>query len=107
LVTLSTGAVTVTVGVGVTVTDDDVPPPDNVSGMVTGVPFAEVTFPVTVIVGKLAPAASESLRVQVVELRVQVHPVPEMAVTVKPVGGPTTVTVPLVAPLPVFETVIV
>jgi len=94
-------------GVGVTVTDDDVPPPDNVTGIVTGVPLVEVTFPVTVIGGKLAPAASASLRVQVVEARVHVHPVPEIAVTVKPVGGSATVTVPLVAALPVFETVIV
>ena len=66
-----------------------------------------IRFPVTVIGGKLAPAASASLRVQVVEARVHVHPVPEIAVTVKPVGGSATVTVPLVAALPVFETVIV
>jgi len=97
----------VTVGVGVTVTGEDIPPPDTVTGIVTGVPFADVTFPVTVIAGKLAPAASESLRVQVVEASVHVHPVPEIAVTVNPVGGSATVTVPVVAPLPVFETVMV
>ena len=107
MVRLRAGAATVTVGVGVTVTGDDVPPPDKVTGIVTGVPFADVTFPVTVIAGKLCPARSASLRVQMVVVRVHVHPVPEIAVTVKPVGGSVTVTVPLVGPLPVFETVMV
>ena len=104
---LKAGAATVTVGVGVTVTGDEIPPPDNVTGIVTGVPFAAVMFPVTVITEKLCPAASASLRVQVVVARVHVHPVPEIAVTVKPIGGSAAVTVPLVAPFPVFDTVIV
>lgn len=107
MVMLSAGAATVTVGVGVTVTGDDIPPPDMVTGIVTGVPFADVTFPVTVIAGKLRPTPSASLLVQVTDERLQVHPAPEIAATVKPVGGSTTVTVPLVAPLPVFETVMV
>jgi len=76
--------------------------------MVTGVPLAAVTLPVTVIGGKLCPAASESLRVHVGVAGVHApHPGPEMAVMVKPVGGSATVTVPLVAPLPVLETVMV
>ena len=95
------------VGVGVTVTDDDVPPPDKVIGMLTGVPLGEVTLPVTLIGEKLEPAASESLRVQVTVAKTHVHPFPEMPETAKPVGGSDTVTVPLVAPLPVSETVIV
>jgi hypothetical protein len=100
---VSAGAATVTDAVDVTV--DDTPPPDRLIGILTGVPFTAVTFPVTVMGGKLDPAASASLRVQVIEDRVHVQPVPAMAVTVKPVGGSTTVTVPFVAALPVFETV--
>jgi hypothetical protein len=105
LVMVSAGAATVTVGVEVTV--DGMPPPDTLSGMDTEVPFAPVTSPTTVMGGKLEPAASESLRVQVNVASTHVQPVPEIVLTVKPVGGSTTVTVPLVAAVPVFETVIV
>jgi hypothetical protein len=100
------GAVTATLGVGVTFTVG-APPPVSVSGMVTGVPLAELTFPVTVIVGKLCPAPTEMLYVQVVVARVHVQFVPLIAVTLKPVGGSATVTVPLVAALPVLDTMIV
>jgi len=57
------GAATVTVGVGFAVAGADVPPPETVTGIVSGVPLAAVTLPVTVIAGKLWPAARESLRV--------------------------------------------
>jgi hypothetical protein len=53
---LRIGAATVTVGV--LFTGADVPPPDTFSAMLTGVPFADVTFPVTVIGGKACPAAT-------------------------------------------------
>src|SRR5260370_757511 len=50
------------------------------------------------------PAASASLRVQVEVLHI--HPVPAIPVTVKPVGAVSViVTVPVVAELPVLETV--
>jgi hypothetical protein len=54
---LSIGAATVTVGVEFT--DADVPPPDKFRAILTGVPFADVTFPVTLIGGKACPAATE------------------------------------------------
>jgi hypothetical protein len=54
---LRLGAATVTMGV--LFTGADVPPPERLSAMLTGVPFAEVTFPVTVIGGKACPAATE------------------------------------------------
>jgi hypothetical protein len=57
LAILRTGAATVTVGV--LFAGADVPPPDTLSAMLTGVPFAEVTFPITVIGGKVCPAATE------------------------------------------------
>ena|SRR6185312_12347449 len=94
-----------TVIVGVDVTGVEMPPPETFRGMLTGVPFEAVTFPVTVIGGKLWPAESASVRVHVPDDTVQVQPVPAMAVMVKPVGGSATVTVPLVAALPVLETV--
>src|ERR1051325_1632332 len=100
---VSVGAATMTEGVVFTAAD--VPAPDTLSGIVTGVPFVAVTLPVTVIGGKLWPAASASLRVHVVVDSVQDQPVPLIAVPVNPVGGSTSVTVPLVAALPVFVTV--
>jgi hypothetical protein len=76
--------------------------------MLTGVPLAAGTFPVPVIGGKLCPAPTELLYVQVVVANVHVHVAPPLiAVTVKPVGGSATVTVPLVAAVPVLDTVIV
>lgn len=101
------GGFTDSVGVGVTVTGDDMPPPEMFTGMVICVPPAAVTFPVTVMTGKLALAASESLRVHVSDERAHVQPVPEMPVTVKPVGGSETVTAPLVAAFPALETAMV
>jgi hypothetical protein len=99
---LRTGAATVIVGV--LFTGVDVPPPDTVSAMLIGVPFADVTFPVTVMGGNGCPAATELLYVQVVVDNVHVQFVPEIAVTVNPVGGSTKVTVPVVAPVPLLVT---
>jgi hypothetical protein len=103
---LSATAATLTVGVGVTFTAA-APPPERLSGMLTGVPLADVTFPVTVVGGKLCPAPTVLLYVQVVVGNVQVQLVPLMAVTVKPVGGSTTITIPVVAAVPLLDTVIV
>jgi hypothetical protein len=50
-----------TVMVGVVFTGADIPPPDTLSAMLIGVPFADVTFPVTVIGGKACPEAAELL----------------------------------------------
>jgi hypothetical protein len=100
------GAATARLGVGATFTVV-APPPERVSGVETGVPLAAVTFPVTVIFVKLCPAAKGLPFVQVVVAKVHVHSGPSIAVTVKPVGGSTTVTVPLVAAVPVLDTVIV
>jgi hypothetical protein len=100
------GATTATLGVGLTFTVD-APPPERISGIVTGVPFADVTFPVTVIVVKLCPGAKELPFVQVVVAKLHAHNGPLIPVTMKPVGGSATVTVPLVAAVPVLDTVIV
>lgn len=93
---------------GVGVIEVEVPLNDMVTGMDTA-PLVDVTVPVTVIGGKLCPAPSEALVVQVsaVALRVQVQPLPVMEAMVNPVGGSVTVTVPLLAPVPALETVIV
>jgi hypothetical protein len=106
---VNTGAATVTLGVGETVTVEDIPPPERLTGIDTGVPLLAVTVPVTVIAGKLCPVASESLRVQLVAVAVTVHvqPLPVMVAIVNPTGGSVTVTAPLVAAVPVFDTVIV
>ena len=54
------------------------------------------------------PAAKTSERVHCSGLSVQLHPVPLMAVAVKPVGSVSvTVTAPLVEALPLLVTVIV
>ena len=103
---LSATPATVTVGVGVTFTAA-APPPETLSGMLTGVPLGDVTFPVTVIVVKLCAAAKELLFVQVIVANVHDHNSPPIWVGVKPVGGSTTVTVPLVVAVPVLDTVIV
>jgi hypothetical protein len=75
--------------------------------MVTAVPLAVVTFPVTVIIAKLCPAPKELLFVQVAVATAHVHNGPAIPVTVKPIGGSATVTVPVVAALPELDTVIV
>jgi hypothetical protein len=83
------------------------PPPAMVRGTLTVWPRPPVTFPVTVMGGKLAPAATTAELWQVNVANVQVQPVPVMLVAVKLVGGSVTVTVPLVGPaLAAFETVI-
>src|SRR5262249_9775459 len=66
------------------------------------------TFTVRVIGAKLAPAASDADCVQVNVASAQHHPLPLIAVAVRPAGRvSTTVTVPDVAPGPLFVTVIV
>ena len=72
-------------------------PPDTLTWFVRLEGAVEATLTVTVMAGKLAPAPSRSLRVHVfVE---QVHPVPVMETSVRPVGMVSvTVTVPLLTP---------
>src|SRR5207249_546778 len=66
------------------------------------------TFTVTVMTGSLAPAASASLREQVLPGEGQVQPVPAIETSVSPEGTVSvTVIVPLVGALPVFDTVTV
>src|SRR5436189_19161 len=62
------------------------PPPDTEAELVTLAAALLATFTVKVIAGKLAPAASASLRVQVKVPSTQVHPLPAMAVAVRPAG---------------------
>jgi hypothetical protein len=74
--------------------------------MLTACPFFAVTFPVTVIDGKLSPAPTELLYVQITDATVHDQFMPTIEITVKPVGGSATVTVPFVAAAPVFVTLI-
>ena len=72
-------------------------PPDTPTWLVTLAGALVATLTVTVIAGKLAPAANAVLRVQV--LVEQLQPVPVMDTKVRPVGTVSvTVTVPLVGP---------
>ena len=84
------------------------PPPDTETELVTmDAAFAD-TLTVSVIAGKLAPAASGVLLVQVNVPNVHVQPEPDIAVAVSPAGSvSTTVTVALVEPVPAFCTVMV
>ncbi len=88
--------------------DDDVPSNPTVTGIVT-VPVVEVTEPVTVIAGRLCPGLAEALVVHESDVvpTVQVQPVPAMVAIANPVGGSVTVTVPLLAAVPEFVTVMV
>ena len=99
-----------TVGARVTLADDedDVPLNATLTGIDT-VPLVDVTLPVTVITGKLCPALNEVLVVHgsALELTLQVQPLPLIVAIVNPVGGSVTVTVPLLAAVPEFVTVIV
>src|SRR5439155_778279 len=84
------------------------PPPETVTVFVTLAGALPATLTVSTIPGQKAAAAKESLRVQLVVARVQVHPVPERAVAVKLGGSESdTFTVPLVGPVPPLPTVIV
>jgi len=87
------------------------PPPDSSTRFRTGEAALVATFPVTVIAGKLAPAARTSLRVQVsvTELAIHVHPGPAIDTRLKPgCVVSVTSTVPLVgAPEAAFDTVTV
>ena len=77
------------------------PPPDTAAEFVTELAAVADTSTVTVIAGYDEPAARASERVHVNVLSVQLHPVPEIAVAVRPVGrASTTLTVPLDGPVP-------
>ncbi len=81
------------------------PPPDTVTLFVRLVLASEATETVTVIAGYEAPAARGSARVQETA-SVHVHPEPEAAVAVRPVGRlSVTVIDPDDAAFPTFETV--
>jgi hypothetical protein len=80
-----------------------VPPPETVTWFAWGeVAFAK-TLTTMVMAGYDVPAASASLRVHVLLLHVQ--PVPLIDVIVSPPGAVSvTVTGPMLAPVPVFDT---
>src|ERR1700722_1478250 len=82
------------------------PPPETATAFTCGELALAATFTVTAMVGELAPAASASVRVQVVAA--QVHPVPAMETSVRPAGTVSVmVTRPLVGAAPEFDTVTV
>ena len=83
------------------------PPPLTVAVLSSESGAVSATLTVSVIGGSLAPAASASLRVQVTVPTVHVHPIPLIAVAVRPAGRVSvTVTVPDVGPAPMFAAVI-
>jgi len=82
------------------------PPPETVTELLTEAPAFAATFTVSVMTGKLTPAASTVVVVQVSVFRLHPQPAPLIAVAVKPAGNASTrVTVPLVAPVPALVTV--
>src|SRR5438552_1874114 len=82
------------------------PPPDTVAELVCGDVAFAATFTVRVIAGYGDPAANASLRVQESVAKTQLQPVPAIPLAVRPAGSVSaTVTVPLVAPVPEFVTV--
>jgi hypothetical protein len=84
------------------------PPPETVAEFVTELDALLATSTVTVIAGYDEPAARAPERVQISVPSVQLHPVPEIAVAVRPLGSESVaVTVPVVGPAPEFVTVIV
>jgi|HubBroStandDraft_6_1064221.scaffolds.fasta_scaffold838469_1 hypothetical protein len=84
------------------------PPPEAAAELVRLAGALAATLTVSVMAGKLAPAASTVVDVQVKVPKVQAQPVPLMVVAVRPVGRvSTTVTVPLVEAVPELVTVIV
>ena len=83
-------------------------PPETVTVFVTLAGAVADTLTVSVMAGKLLPAARTSLRVAVSVLRFTVQPVPLMAVAVNPAGKTSTrLTVPAVGPVPELLTVMV
>ena len=84
------------------------PPPETATEFVTDAAALAATLTESVMTGKVRPAASTVLVVQVSVARVHPHPEPLMAVAVRPAGNvSTTVTVPLVEPVPEFLAVMV
>src|SRR5262245_27843791 len=84
------------------------PPPATLTLFVTLDEALLPTLTVRVIAGYDAPPASASLRKQVRVATVHVHPVPLIAVAVRPAGSVSiTVTRPLVGPPPALLTVMV
>ena len=82
------------------------PPPATVAVLVTLAGALAATFTVSVMAGKLAPGAAVVLVLQASVDTVQLHPVPVIAVAVKPVGSVSvTVTVPEVGANPPFHAV--
>jgi hypothetical protein len=84
------------------------PPPETFTELVTVAAAFGATLTVSTMTGKLSPAASTVLVVQVKVPRLQTQPAPDIAVADKPAGKvSTTVTVPLVCAMPELVTVIV
>ena len=82
-------------------------PPETTAVLVTEGGACAETFTVRVMAGYEALAASASLRVQVRVPSEQVHPVPDIPVAVRPDGRLSlTLTVPMVAAVPLLVTVI-
>ena len=82
-------------------------PPETVTVLVTEGGAFDKTFTVKVITGYDAPPARVSERVQTSVLIEQLHPVPNIAVAVRLEGRESArLTVPTVAPGPLFVTVI-
>jgi hypothetical protein len=77
----------------------DSPPPDTVTVLVITDGASIATFTVRVIGGYFAAEASVSEREQVSEASLQFHPVPAIAVAVRPGGNVSvSVTSPIVGP---------
>ena len=82
-------------------------PPEAVTVLVTEGGAFDKTFTVNVMTGYDAPPARVSERVQTSVLIEQLHPVPVIAVAVRLEGRESArFTVPTVAPVPLFVTVI-
>jgi hypothetical protein len=82
------------------------PPPDTDAEFVTELDALLATSTVTVTAGYDDPDVSASERMHVKVPTVQLQPVPEIAVAIRPLGSVSVaVTVPLVGPGPEFETV--
>src|ERR1700722_3603987 len=90
----NTGAVVLVITVESVVLAAAEPPPETATAFTCGDVALAATFTVTAIAGQLAPAASASVRVQVVAAHV--HPVPAMETRVNPVG---TVSVTVTSPV--------
>jgi hypothetical protein len=81
------------------------PPPLTATALLYTPMFVPLTLTVRVIAGREEPVASTVVVVQVKVPRTQFHPVPPIAVAVKPLGSVSvTVTVPEVEELPLLAT---